>query len=373
MRICMVISTPFPPEEGIGYHVYNLSKKLIQRGHEVTVITRGGAKTERMNLDGIEVLKAPFFPLYPFHVSIHGFFLNRLFKKIEKNFDLVHIHTPLSPIVKTTLPIVSTIHGSMIENARALEVVDLKSLGSKIMTRIVSYPLVSKLIDKSDVVTTVSKSVSEELKKFYGINKVIVVGNGVDQVLFSPPKQKKDENYVLYVGRISYGKGLFDLFEAAKQVCRKYNTKFILAGKGELERRLREKVNKEGLQDKFLFLGHVNRKELVRLYQNATIFVLPSHYEGLPTVLLEAMACGLPVVATDVSGNKEVVEDGKNGLLVPPKSPHMMAEAISTLIEDEELRMKLGKNARKTIEEKFTWDVVTDNVFTAYKLARGAN
>lgn len=75
----MIISTPFPPEEGIGYHVYNLSKKLIERGHEVTVITRGGLETEKMNFDGIEVLKAPFVPLYLFHVSINGFFLKQAF------------------------------------------------------------------------------------------------------------------------------------------------------------------------------------------------------------------------------------------------------------------------------------------------------
>ncbi|MDH7508577.1 MAG: glycosyltransferase family 4 protein [Methanomassiliicoccales archaeon] len=368
----MVISVPFPPEEGIGYHVYNLSKKLIERGHEVAVITRGKLKIEKMRLDGIDVLKAPFIPLYPFHISIHGYFLNKLFKKIEKNFDLVHIHTPLSPIVRTTLPIVSTIHGSMVENARAVEVVDLKSFGTKILTRIVSYPLIMKLINISDVVTTVSESVSEELKNYYADNNVIVVGNGIDLTLFSPPKQKKNENYIFYAGRISYGKGLFDLFEAAKRVCQRYNIKFMLAGKGELEGRLREKAKKDGLHDKFLLLGHINQKELVHLYQNATVFVMPSHYEGLPTVLLEAMACGLPVVATDVCGNRDVVNNGKNGLLVPPKSAQKMAEAISMLLEDKDLRIKLGRNARKTVEEKYTWDVVTDNVLNAYHLARDA-
>ena len=170
----MVISTPFPPEEGIGYHVYNLSRKLIERGHEVTIITRSSLKTEATYVEGIKVIKAPFIPFYPFHVNIHGFFANRIFKSIEKEFDLVHIHTPLSPVIKTSLPIVSTIHTSMIEDARHIEVVDLKSFSSKILTKLVSYPLVSKLIENSKVVATVSNSVAHELKGYYGLDNTVV-------------------------------------------------------------------------------------------------------------------------------------------------------------------------------------------------------
>jgi len=369
MKICMVISTSFPPEEGIGYHVYNLSKKLIERGHEITVITRGSLKTETNFIDSIRVIRASFIPFYPFHVSIHGFFANRLFKSIEKEFDVVHIHTPLSPVLKTSLPIISTIHTSIIEDAHHIEVVDLKSLGIKILTRFVSYPLVSKLIENSKIITTVSSSVAYELKKYYGLDNVIVAGNGVDEKTFIPAKEKSKENYILYVGRLSYRKGLFDLLESAKQICQNYDVKFVLAGKGELKGKLKEKIKEKKLQDKVVFLGQVGGEKLIQLYQNTMIFVLPSHYEGLPLVLLEAMSCGLPVVVTNVSGCVEVVKHEYNGLLVSPKSPEKMAGAIAMLLEDEELRKKLGKNARKTIEEKYTWDSVTDRVEKCYKLA----
>jgi glycosyltransferase involved in cell wall biosynthesis len=129
---------------------------------------------------------------------------------------------------------------------------------------------------------------------------------------------------------------------------------------------LKEKTKKLGLQDKFTFLGQVDKDRLITLYQNATIFILPSYHEGLPTVILEAMACGLPVIATRVRGNQDLVSTGENGILVLPNAPKKLAEAISMLLADEELRKKIVKNARKTIEEKYTWDIISDNILKCY-------
>ena len=141
----------------------------------------------------------------------------------------------------------------------------------------------------------------------------------------------------------------------------------MITGKGILRNELEEKVVDFNLQDNIVFLGHVSRSELISLYQNAAIFVLPSHYEGLPTVLLEAMSCGLPVVATAVSGNVDVIVPGKNGLLIPPKNPEIMANSISTLIENKELRERLGAMARNTIEENYTWDIVAQKYVKLFR------
>jgi glycosyltransferase involved in cell wall biosynthesis len=122
-----------------------------------------------------------------------------------------------------------------------------------------------------------------------------------------------------------------------------------------------------GLQKHILFLGHVTREKLVQLYQNATVHVVPSHYEGLPTVLLEAMSSGIPVVATNVGGNSEVISSGVNGLLIPPKSPENMAKAISRLLDEQALRERIGRAARKTIEEHYTWDKIAENVTESYE------
>lgn len=362
----MIISTPFPPQEGIGYYTYNLSKKLIERGHEVTVITRGKFKPENFVYDGIKVYKARFLPIYPFHVQIHGIFLNKLFKGIENEFDLVHIHSPLTPIIKTCLPIISTMHGSVVGNAKGMDISDLKSWGNKLMTKYISYSLVLKLMRSSKIVTVVSNSVENEIKENYGIKDVIVAGNGVDEKKFFP-LHKSEESYLLYVGRLSHGKGLFDLLNAFKKLDSNHNLKLYLAGSGQLETKLKKKIYEEHLENKVKLLGNLSHEKLVKIYQNAMIFVFPSHYEGLPTVLLEAMSCGLPVVVSKIPAHEEVIEDFEKGLFAEKGSPEDICDKINVLTNDESLRQKLGSNARKTIEDRFTWDKICDKFEDIYR------
>jgi len=370
MHICIVFSTPFPPREGIGNYVYGLSTKLIEKGHKVTVITRGSwNKTQREVIDGIDVIKAPFIPIYPFYIHVHGMFVNKIFKSLESQIDVVHIHTPLSPLIQTSLPIVTTIHTSILTNIRSIEVADPRSMIERIMGRFVSYPIELKLLKRSDMITTVSHHVAQELRE-YGVNpnEVTVIGNGVDETIFTPIKNKTEDRYILYTGRLGYRKGLFDLIDCGKYICEKYpDVTFVIPGKGALLGKLQKRVEEIDLQERFKFLGYVDRERLINLYQNATIHVIPSHYEGLPTVLLEAMACGLPVVATAVSGNLDVLSHGENGILISPKKPKEMADAVSMLLDDDEMRRILGKAARRTIEERYTWDRTCQKILKVYR------
>lgn len=366
------MSTPFPPEEGIGNYVNGLSRKMIEKGHKVTIITRGSwNKTRIENIGGVEVIKARFIPLYPFYIHIHGIFLNKIFKSIESSLDIVHVHTPLSPFINTSLPLVTTIHTPMLSDTRSIEVNNLRSRIEKLMGRFVSFPIELKLLKRTNILTTVANSVAQELREYYiDPGEVVVIGNGVDEKIFTPMKDngKKKDKYILFVGRLSYRKGLFDLIECGKYICKKYpDISFIIIGKGILLENLKQKVEENGLRERFKFLGFVNREELIQLYQNATIYIMPSHYEGLPTVLLEAMSCGLPVVATAISGNLDLISSRENGILIPSKSPKKMANAISMLLDDDKMRNELGKNARKTIEERYTWDIIAEKFLTIYE------
>ncbi len=372
MKICMIISTPFPPTEGIGYYTYNLSRKLIEKGHEVTVITRGTwSKTQKHSVDDINVIHVPFIPIYPFYLKIHGLFLNKILKSLETQIDIVHIHTPLTPIIKTSLPIITTIHTPMLTDFRQVEVKSIFSLFSKISAKVISYPLEKKLIQSSNVITTVTKSVAQELREFYSSSKSFnIVENGVDEKFFYPKKEKSEKRlkYAIFVGHISREKGLFDLVECGKYILKeKPEFYFIIAGKGRDLKNLINKIKKAQLQDKFIFLGQVEKNNLVKLYQNATLFVFPSYHEGLPSVVLEAMSCGLPIIATDVRGNRDLISNGENGILVPPKEPEKLAIAISMLLRDEKLMKDLGKNARDTIIKRYTWDIVTDKMLKCYE------
>jgi glycosyltransferase involved in cell wall biosynthesis len=366
----MVYSTPFPPEEGIGYYTYFLSRKLLEKGHDVVLITRGSwNKVQRDTVEGIEIIKAPFLPIYPFHVNLHGLFVNKIFKSFESKIDIVHIHSPLCPLIKTSLPLITTIHTPMLTDTKSIEIKSPRAMIEKIMGRYFSYPIELNLLKRADMITTVAHSVAYELREYgFDQNKIIVIGNGVDTQLFTPTKNKTNEKYILYTGRLAFRKGLFDFIECGKYICQKYpDIFFIIPGKGILLDQLQKKVEEIGLKERFKFLGFVKRERLVQLYQNATIFVQPSHYEGLPTVLLEAMSCGLPVVATAVSGNVDVITTGENGILIPPKSPKKMADAITLLLDNDVMRKKLEKNARKTIEENYSWEVISNKYLKCYE------
>jgi len=372
MHIAM-ITREFPPNSGgIGYYVYYLSKKLCERGYKISIITRGSInKTTKEELNGIDLYQASFLPVFPFHIFIHGVFVKRLLKSLENECDIVHMHSPLVPPVKTTLPIITTVHSPSRRARNALyhETFDLVSYAERCQSMFIYPSIETKLFAISNKITTVSSSVGIELKE-YGLNpkEISVIGNGVDENLFKPIRRKKSkEDYILYVGSLKAGKGLLNLINCGYIISKiKPKTKFIICGSGPLLQLLKKRVKRLNLQKQFLFLGLLDRDRLVRIYQKAAIQVIPSQHEGLPTVLLEGMSCGLPVIATNVGGNNEVINSGENGFLIPPNNPKAMVTAILKLLDDTDLRKRTGNSARKTIENKYTWNIITDNIIQCY-------
>ena len=372
MRIGMVVGE-FPPNcGGIGSYVYNLSKKLVERGHTVTVITRGIWNKSHIHekIDGIAIYRVRFIPVYPFHVRLHGIFLRKVFKLLASNFDILHLHSPLIPNIRTTLPTVLTEHGTVKSDIDNSELIDIHSMVIKLFSReFISLDV--KAIRNSDTVIAVSNSCAKDLREIYKIDKrIITINNGTDTNFFVP-KERNDmeEPYVLYTGRLDSRKGLVDLIKSAEYVCQEYSKiKFILTGKGPNKKYLEQRINELGLKKNFYFAGFVARPKLLEYYQNATVYVLPSYYEGLPTTLLEAMSCGIPTIATDVKGSSEVITDGETGLLVPPRDPKRLADAILRLLEEEELRKRIGINARRHVVDNYDWEIITDKIEKAYKM-----
>jgi glycosyltransferase involved in cell wall biosynthesis len=260
----------------------------------------------------------------------------------------------------------------MLTDNRYIKISSIYSLFSKISASLVSYPLELKILQNSDIITTVSNSIADELKNEYSnSDEIVTVGNGVDEKFFSSTQKKYKNNnkYIFFAGRIDREKGLFDFIESAKYVCNmRKDIFFYIAGLGRDLNKLKRKVKKANLQDRIKFFGQVDKTRLHELYKRATLFVLPSYHEGIPTVILEAMSCKLPVIATDVRGNRDVIKDGENGIMVPPRNPIKLAKVIISLIDDKQLLKILGKNARKTIEEKYTWDIVSKRYLKCYEL-----
>jgi glycosyltransferase involved in cell wall biosynthesis len=373
MRICLIISVPLPPEEGLGYHVWNLAQQLIAQGHTVGMITRGGfSPTVRDQTDGVTVWRVPFVPVYPFHVHLHRLFVNQLFEDIEGEFDIVNAHTPLPPVVKTRLPVVTTVHSPMLADTAATHGFDLRTLALRGITPVMQR-IEKSMFDNSSKITAVATWVAQALE-LYGVkpSEVVITGNGVEESFFDAPLNEHRKPYVLYVGRLNIGKGVEELLQAAQiilQRCPDLDLRFVLVGQGPLLSKLRKLVAEKGLEQYIEFRGHLGadrREELIELYRQASVFVLPSHHEGMPTVLLEAMATGTPAISTAVGGALELVVDGENALLVPPCDPMRLADAIIRLLTEPELGLKLGRNARNTVKLRYSWPAISERYIATY-------
>jgi glycosyltransferase involved in cell wall biosynthesis len=372
-----MLTHEFPPGPGgVAPYVHNLSKRLVQRGHNVTVISRGSwRKSDYEKIDGISVYRVRFVPWYPSPFWLHGVWVNRMFKSLESDLDLLHVHGALVPLVHTSIPTVFTSHGTLKKDISNMPIKSFHFFVVKILSPQL-FNVERGHLKRADVITTVSKSGVEELIKYYGIDKgITVIGNGVDCNVFAPAQKKQtNEPYILYTGRLETRKGLVDLIESARYVCQKHSSlKFVLVGKGTIEQMLKAMVSKLGLEQNFLFAGYTsNRDKLIEYYRNATIYVLPSYYEGLPTSLLEAMACGIPSIATNVEGSSEVITDGETGLLVPPRNPKSLAEATLKLLDDEELRDRMGANGRAHIVNNYDWESIVNRIESIYCAIAGS-
>jgi glycosyltransferase involved in cell wall biosynthesis len=196
--------------------------------------------------------------------------------------------------------------------------------------------------------------------------RVVVIRNAIDVSRFAPRDAATraamealfpvpPANLVIAAGRLSPEKGFEDLVQAARIVVdRVPRTGFLLVGDGPLRPALEEAVRRAGLARAFVLAGF--RDDLDRLMANADLFVQSSHTEGLPNVVLEAGACALPIVATAVGGTGEVLEDGREGVLVPPRRPAELAARIAALLSDAAGARRMGEEARRRITEHFTFE-----------------
>ena len=236
----------------------------------------------------------------------------------------------------------------------------------------VRVPHPDKLLDRFLVlfasrIIAVSRIVKRRFEWFKK-DRVEIIYNGVDTQRFSPGKAQDDvrkkfninsQDIVIgTVGRLSPEKGLEYLISAIREVVNLYpRTKVLIVGDGDEKYRLslQEKVKDLELSSHIFFVGFY--EDVPQILRCLDIFSLPSLFEAFNRSLLEAMACGLPVVATAVGGNVEIVQDGVNGLLVPPINPGALAFAITELLKDKEKARKMGGEGKLLVEENFSIDI----------------
>ncbi len=378
-RLCIVTNIYLPQVGGIQTVVYEQTRRLMKRNYDPYVVTNRINTPKSYLVEGVRVecyeslntgyrLGIPY--TIPSVVSIDTFL------KAIKSADIVHAHGHpyLTSLIAGKLakhynkPFVLTQHNTFIEYDNIFETVEqLNDLSVGKAT----LKAADKIVAVSNATRQYVLSLGADPKK------VKVLHNGVDLAHFRPIPGKREEMrkklgisqnaiVVLTVRRIVYKNGIDTLIDAAKLAVRKNPyIVFLIVGIGPNMANAQERINQLGLAKNVVFAGFVSSEELPFYYNTADFFVVPSKSgEGLPLVAEEAMACGLPVVATNVGGIGEIVTE-QYGRLFPPNDPDQMAK---TILDYSSMDVSIRKpEIRAMMEEKFSWDRNVNSLVEIYE------
>lgn len=388
---------------GQGVYLYYLSRELQRLGHEVDVVVgppypdiAPGVEEHRVeNLNFFEnqfPKKTPFkvftpLNLYELAVTRVGMFPEmfafsmRAYEKVrqllrQRRFDIIHDNQTLGYgilLMKAfKIPIVATVHHPLPID-RKTDLAYLERVQDRLW-RIMFYPFLMQHVvtKRMDRVITVSASAAEETKNVFKVptQKLRVIYNGIDTTIFRKVDgEDKQHGHLIMVGNSQdRKKGLVYLLEALRLLQRKNDVKLTIVDRGLPDNEYAPQlVNRYNLDGRVNFTGKVGLEELVEHYSRAEVAVVPSLYEGFGLPAAEAMACGLPVIATTAGALPEVVEDGKSGILVPPQNAHALAKAIEQLLGDEQLRRVMGEEGRKRVQTHFTWEQAAKKTLEVYQ------
>ena len=359
----------YPRIGGVERQLAAVVPLLQARGVEPYVLTRRLRGTQRFEtVGGAPVYRLPVPGPKPLASLTFTLSALPLIKRL--NPDLIHAHELISPATTAIaarklfgIPVVATVHGSGLSS----DVLRLKRrfLGKtrlKILCReIAAFCVISAVIDR------------ELATEGVPVQKRISIPNGVDTGRFAPlaPAQKKalrsrlalpaEARIVIFVGRLAPEKRvdlLTGIWRSVRQAVPR--ALLLILGSGPEEAGLKQRAG-----DGILFLG--SQPDVTPYLQAADLFVLPSAAEGLSLALLEALACGLPVIATSVGGNPEVIRHLETGWLTPPDDPPALTEAIVTLLEDEKLQSKLREKARAHAVQNYSLVKMADRLLDLYR------
>jgi glycogen(starch) synthase len=382
LRLCSVFEPPpsalvgkgvkFDPIGGMQNHTAELTRALDRRGIVQTVLTTRPPT-------------APYFQRLGDHASVIRLGLPlRRFRQLygpqaaiiapifASRADLVHVHLgedlAVLPVGAAAarlhrLPLVLTVHTSL---RHTLSVSDLRSA----LLKTLGGPI-ERWGERSAEAVLVITPRLYRLLAWEGVDedRLHVIPPGVNPSLFEGPFEDPfagmGKPRILFVGRLAPQKGVSTLVAAAG-LLEDPSALVLLVGDGPERKALEKEARRIGVDDRVRFEGFVAHERLPALLAHAELLVLPSLYEELGTVLLEAMQAGLPIVASQTGGIPEVIEDGVNGMLVPPGDPEALARAIDRLLADRDLARRLSEGARERGKD-YDWEVLAERVLRVYR------
>ena len=365
-KVLMVISQFYPLLGGAEVQAQRLARELRKRGVNVFVLTRKLRELPKYEeIEGIpvyrEIRTIEWGILWGVGYIVSVFLF--LYKR-RNYYDIIHCH-----IIQGFHTIISVLFKYIFKKK---VIVKMSSSGEtsdlKLLKEVKFGWLFLHWIRSVDAIVSVCKQSSKELlQNGFSKEALVEIPNGIDTNKFSEVdfKVKRDPRTITFVGRLDSYKGVNFLLEGFKELLSKVdNLRLIIIGNGPDESILKDKAKDLGILGFVAFKGR--REDILTELYTTDIFVLPSLSEGMSNVLLEAMACGLPVVATSVGGNSDLIKDRHNGLLIPPRDSMKLCEALLELLEDGDLAQRLGKEARNTVERYYSMECVVDNYITLY-------
>jgi glycosyltransferase involved in cell wall biosynthesis len=363
--LCMYIYPPYVA--GAEIHAYYVSNKLAENGHSVHVIAVAPRKHVEyhvrilFNQSLIRLWRRPLNSL----VYIIKVFLLAYLQRRE--FDVIQIHIANIAMIPAFMlskisgkPYVVTCHGSEI---RLLRKKTLVKLWQKI------------LLLKASHVVAVSNEIRDLLIQEYGLSSrnITLVPNGYDEEFVERLRARTSNGVcgkvpsLVFVGNLREVKDPLNLIEAFKIVSKRTeNVHLHIVGDGDLRPAVERKIESYNLQDRVTLHGMLYHKKALEVLASSEIYVSTSVNEGLPTSLIEAMALGKAVVATSVGGVPEIVIDGVNGLLTPPRLPERTAQCVEKLLNDSALAERLRKAAVETVRN-YSWSKIAEKYQNIYR------
>jgi glycosyltransferase involved in cell wall biosynthesis len=370
MKILFVCKS-LPPKVsgGIQTHTWKLSGHLANLGHEVSILTAGSffqLESSEM-LEGRTIISIPSFPgrKLPFFADLveewaFNLAVQQWLWKHDGAFDIVHVQGRsgcLAPGSGLNMPIVTTFHGLMtVENGR-------RGKGKKPGLSIRAHERWSsrterRSLRKSDACVAVSEEMLLEMQNFDNQYKteITILPNGVDVPELDPQalQTREASNTLLFIGRIDCIKGVYPLIEAMRKV--KPHIHLNMIGAGPERAGIERAIAAAGLGDRVHLLGVLPQEQVFAQIKQAYALVLPSFHETQGIVLLEANACAVPVIASDIPGIWEVVEHGVNGLLTKAGDADALCENINWLFSHPEAATEMGQAGRNIVSTRFCWE-----------------
>ncbi|HEX9944343.1 MAG TPA: glycosyltransferase family 4 protein [Thermoanaerobaculia bacterium] len=360
MRVLLIANT-LPPRDvsGVGEQVLQLAAGLRDHGDDVEVLGRGpGGAAGPKVLFPLTIVPAAWRAIRRFRphvVQVH-----------ESDGALAALLVKALRVLREPRPLLAALlQVSYVEELRAVRplVADGRVLGrpggAELRFRWLKAPfqiLLGQVTARlADLVLAPSAATAAEVRRDYGVDGVGVIPNVTGGLAVEPAGEVEGEpGYLLFVGRLRVRKGVEVLLEALRELRRRNPAAVLrIAGDGEHRARLERRVDELGLRSAVSFLGTCGAPRVRALLGGAAALVVPSIYEGMPLVVLEAMAAGVPVVASRVSGIPEVVVDGETGWLVPPEDPTALAGALAVVLADPAEARRRGEAGRRRVEERY--------------------